>query len=334
MNIVRAGMSGFANLWSLLWQADYFQFPLYSALNIEYSKEYANESQFEDLSFVIEERLPVIGVLMSMRTFPDGRHELSGFGRPILYLESEASSDTQRGGAFKVAKAEFDRVLQQYPITSIIYQDFSSTLSALSQYLLLRGARATPYFTQVIDLSLSEADLYRRIRTSYKSLINWGKRNLSLRLLDSNTIQKEDMEKFRRLHFDAAGRETRSRRTWDLQYEMVRQGEAFVMLGFLEGSLVTGAFFSYSPKYCYYGVSASTRELFEKPLSHVVIWTAILHAKELDCRFFEMGEQLYPNQGNPLPTQKELGVSTFKRGFGGQTQIRLNVLWERQNEKR
>lgn len=36
-----------------------------------------------------------------------------------------------------------------------------------------------------------------------------------------------------------------------------------------------------------------------------------------------MGEQLYPNQGNPSPTQKELGIinSTFKRGFGGQMQV-------------
>jgi lipid II:glycine glycyltransferase (peptidoglycan interpeptide bridge formation enzyme) len=141
------------------------------------------------------------------------------------------------------------------------------------------------------------------------------------------------MEGFRLLHRQAAGRETRSRKTWDLEYEMVLQGEAFVVLAYLEQALVTAALFLYSPRYCYYGVSASNRDLFDKPLSHIVLWTAILHAKGLGCRFFEMGKQLYPGQGDPLPTQKELNISTFKRGFGGKTQIRLDVVWKRLNEK-
>ena len=45
-----------------------------------------------------------------------------------------------------------------------------------------------------------------------------------------------------------------------------------------------------------------------------------------------MGELQYPRQGNTAPTQKELGITTFKNGFGGQTKTHLNVNWEKIEE--
>jgi len=217
---------------------------------------------------------------------------------------------------------------------SIIYQDFlyNGKLAFMGKHLLENRAQAVPYFTQIINLSASETELFRQTRKSYKSLINWGKKNLFLRVIDGEAIVPENIERFRQLHFHAAGRETRPRHTWDLQYEMVCHKEAFIILGELEGELVTAALFPYSAKYCYYGVSASKRELFSQPLSHAVIWNAILYAKQRGCFFFEPGTQYYPKQGNPLPTGKELSISTFKHGFGGQTHVRLNIVWERRKD--
>ena len=160
-------------------------------------------------------------------------------------------------------------------------------------------------------------------------MINWGGKNLSFKLYDQQSIQKKDINSFRQLHINAAGRETRSRKTWDLQYEMVHCGEAFMFLGELENELVTAALLPCSSMYCVYGVSASNRELFEKPLSHALLWNSILHAKKIGCSFFEMGELQYPRQGDPVPTQKELGITTFKNGFGGQIKTQLNVNWEK-----
>ena len=56
------------------------------------------------------------------------------------------------------------------------------------------------------------------------------------------------------------------------------------------------------------------------------MWTAILHAKELGLRWFEVGEQLYIN--HPIdnkPTKKELGISDFKAGFSGAKRLFLDV---------
>jgi FemAB family protein len=205
------------------------------------------------------------------------------------------------------------------------YQDYllNSQLSFLSKLLYDFGAVSVPKFIQTLQLNLHESELRQQIRKSYKSLINWGEKTLTIRLLNSRNIKKEDIEEFRQLHIQVAKRETRSQETWDIQYEQVLHNEAFVILGELEEELVTAAFFVHSKKCCYYGASASKRELFDKPLSHYVLWRAILHAKGLGCRFFEMGEQFYSKNQEPFHSQKELGISLFKSGFGGQTDVRL-----------
>ena len=94
------------------------------------------------------------------------------------------------------------------------------------------------------------------------------------------------------------------------------------MFGFKNNELITGAFFPYSKTYCWYGVSASIREYFERPVSHGIIWSAIKYAKGLGCKYFEMGLQNFPDVGKSTPTQKELGISEFKRSFGGFTTSR------------
>ena len=334
MEIVRIGTADFTRLWQQVFVVSEFQHPLYQPWNIQFYEALAPKSQFEDCSFVVEEQgVPLAGVRMAFRASGDASRELSGFGLPLLYLENQDINSTQLQGAHKLLKGELERIMQAHSVTSLIYQDFlyEGRLSYLGRYLLEIGARGVPYFTQIIDLTVSETDLYRQIRKSYKSLINWGKKNLVLQVKDETVIAPEDIEAFRELHLKAAGRETRSQRTWDLQYEMVSHNEAFVIAGKLEGELVTAALFPYSARYCFYGVSASKRELFSKPLSHAIIWRAMLYAKEQGCNFFELPEQRYPKQGTPLPTNKELSISTFKHGFGGKTYVRLNMAWKRRD---
>ena len=59
------------------------------------------------------------------------------------------------------------------------------------------------------------------------------------------------------------------------------------------------------------------------------MWTAILHAKELGCKWFEVGEQYFQNHpAETPPTKKELGISDFKAGFGGESRVFLDVKLE------
>ena len=330
MQIVHASDPLFDSLWRELWKADEFQHPFLSDLDVEYMKEYAKESKFEDVSFlIVEQQAPIVGARMAIRTNPAGEKELSGFGRPIMYCESSGIDAGRRAGAHTVFRTEIQRLeSKERPATSV-YRELRPILSPWGSHLLEIGAQAKPHFTQVIDLPASESELRSRVRKSYKSLINWGEKHLQLALRDCASVTSDDIEAFRLLHVEVAGRETRSRRTWELQLEMVRQKEAFLILGRFDEALVTAALFIHSPRYCYYGVSASKRELFEKPLAHVVLWKAIQHAKEIGCRWFETGDQLFLAQTAPPPTTKELGISAFKKGFGGDTHIRTDIIWKK-----
>ena len=133
------------------------------------------------------------------------------------------------------------------------------------------------------------------------------------------------MNGFRELHQYVSGRQTRSRKSWSLQYDMVQADEAFVITGRVEGDLVTAALFCRSHKYCYYGVSASKRELFEKPLTHILIWRGLCYAAHRGCRYFETGTQLFQQPDVEVHSRKELNIATFKKGFGGYTAARLNM---------
>jgi FemAB family protein len=332
MKIIDVNNSSFPSFWQILYNNSTYQYPLYQQHNIEFYKALSLQPNCVNCSFIVgDDERPILGVMGFLTGNNSEGSKLSVMDLPLLFLENQCIERSIYQKSIKLLKDEIESLIQSSNVKSILYQDFleNGKLSFLGEFLLNKGATSIPLFTQIINLNLSEADIKRQIRKSYRSLINWGGKHFNIRILEKEDITHESIEQFRLLHIQAAGRETRSHNSWLSQYEMVRQGEAFVIFGELDSKLVTAALFPYSRKYCYYGVSASNRELFDKPLSHSIIWSAILHAKKRGCHFFETGAQYFPNQGNP--SKKDQNISTFKHGFGGKTLLRLNILW--QNDK-
>tara|TARA_Y100000591_G_scaffold125211_1_gene107045 strand:+ start:24069 stop:25064 length:996 start_codon:yes stop_codon:yes gene_type:complete len=228
--------------------------------------------------------------------------------------------------ACKTFIKEFEKIITDVN-GFISYRDFliDGDLSTLSKHLLKKGANTTPFFTRAIDLSNDESLLKSSIRKSYKSLVNWGTRELDISVCDYSNINWNHINAFSQLHTRVSGHKSRSEDSWRRQFDMVQAGDAFIVLGLLKDELVSAGFFMVSKTNCYYGSSASRRDLFEKPLFHGLIWTAVLHAKKLGCHWFDMGEQLFPNHPiSKLPTKKELDISGFKAGFGGETRVFLD----------
>ena len=268
---------------------------------------------------------PVAG--MRAATFlSEGKLTLSAYEVPLYVMEDPDVVD--RRNYRRHFLQHFDTILPDRKGLILYFDPLENgQLSFFTSFLLQNGGTCTPTFSQVLDLTVSEEELGRGIRKSYRSLINWGKRNLEIEILDNSSQIDAAMEGFRVLHKEVSGRETRTPASWQRQVDMIHAGEAFAVLAQLDGRLVSAGFFMYSRKSCLYGSSASIRELFDKPLSHAVLWTAILHARSLGCATFEMGERLYPRQGTP--SQKELNISLFKGGFGGATQSTLYIQCDR-----
>ena len=148
---------------------------------------------------------------------------------------------------------------------------------------------------------------------------------MEISILDKHSVKLSDVYAFRELHILDAGRDMRSKHSWELQYKMVCEGEAFIVQGKINDDLVSSALFLHSNTTCYYSVSASKRTQFSQPIFHALIMKSVLHAKSLECKYYEMGEQIYSNQVSVFPSNKELGISLFKSGFGGETMVKLKI---------
>jgi hypothetical protein len=329
LRILRASDPSFEDAWGMLGGRQWARDALYGPESLAFYREYAGVEEVEDLSFIVADGGEgLIGTRVHVFRNPSGAVEMSCYGLPCLVGERASSAAPAREAARKLARTELLEPFQKRGAARLVFRDGldDGRLSYLGRALLSEGATASPHLSQMIDLTQPEDKLRAALTKTVRWSINWGMKTLDIRVLDRATIAASDMQAFRELHIEVAGRETRSPKTWDRQFDIVKAGGGFVVLGYLDGALVTAALFLTSPRHCFYGVSASKRELFDKPIGHAVIWSAMLKAKSEGIGLFEMGEQRFPKLSTPPPSDKEIGISFFKRSFGGETEAYLDLL--------
>lgn len=174
-----------------------------------------------------------------------------------------------------------------------------------------------------VDLSLSLDQIRSNLRKSYRPLLSMGDKLWQTSVLEK--VDHDTFNEFRQLHYQVAGRATRSIETWDLQEKAVNSGEAFlVILRDESGVLVGGGLFHISKTEGLYAVGVYDRNLFDKPLGHIVQMKAIEHMKTLGLRWHKLGERFYPGDSTK-PSEKELSISHFKEGFATHMFLRLHV---------
>jgi len=280
--------------------------------------------QVNNQSFVFYWNSEVVAAFFGAAIESNNKRNLLFYEAPCILIEEKLKLTIRAKKDFLV---KFDKIANNIN-GSIWYRDYliDGNMSFLTNHLLKKGASATPVFFKVIDLYLDKAILWKHVRKSYSSLINNGLRDMKPYIVTKEEVNWEHMLSFRDLHIHVSGRETRSVESWSRQFESIQNGEAFIVFGELNGDLVTAGYFSYSDINCIYGSSASRRDLFHKPLFHAIMWSAILHAKKIGCRWFEVGEQYFKNHPESnIPTKKELSISDFKSGFGGDIKTCLDV---------
>ena len=240
--------------------------------------------------------------------------ELNLFELPCLAIDSTNISLSKK----KKIKS-FLEVLLKLNLNKIQLKgpDLESKIPILCEFLLSQpNSILNPSTTRIIDLDQNEDDIKKSIRKSYHSLINWGLKTMKIEIHDKSNIKWNTIERFRDLHIQEAKRKTRSIDTWKKQFDAISSGLAFCITAKLEKELVSAAYFLCPEKICYYGSSASRRDLFDKPLSHAIIWKAILESKRRGASSFNIGST-YEYKISYSATDKEKNIAYFKEGFGG-----------------
>ncbi|MDC0243942.1 hypothetical protein OAK96_01665 [Pseudomonadota bacterium] len=187
----------------------------------------------------------------------------------------------------------------------------------LSNWFLLWLERADKNFITyqlAIDLRQSVESIKLNFRKSYKPLVNKALKDWNVKVCEENVDQV--FEEFKDLHFEAAGKQTRSKESWSIQRKQIEDNEAFLVT-VRDGNLLIGAgFFNFSRDMGAYSVGAYKRDLFDKPIGHAVQMIAIKQLKDLGCKTYILGQKAVALSSS-VSSKKEASISHFKEGFAG-----------------
>jgi hypothetical protein len=239
---------------------------------------------------------------------------LSHFGFPIR-LEFRAGLETAaRRKNLGPAFAHIERLARTHGIhtAKVAGGPAGGLLSPIDQACLDRGGRPGFRIRAEADLAVSEEDLRRDVRDSYRSLINWGQQHIRLVYANAANPDRALLEALRDFHVRTAGRAVHGEATWSALFEPVARGAGEISMGYLDdGELVAGALVVDGGETAYYVLAVYDRERFDKPMGHGPLFDAMLRARARGRRYFDFGE-VHP-RGAAEP--KEFNIGFFKKGF-------------------
>lgn len=283
----------------------------------------------ENLSFGILEGgklLAVIPLIKQPISGEDNIFEFAMGGDPMPFPAT--LNDLSETKAAKLIKSAFERAEGLAKENSVAYvKFFSDPLTDDSEdgpgkfnQFLKSGFSDVSLTTNVVDLSLSEEELFKNIRDGYQyDIRSAGKMNLSVDFFDKNNISEQIFRAYKDIYFSAAGKEVGTKNRWDATYELIRGGNAILALEKdSSGKFISGVVFFAYKQAAYYAFGATAADFKEiNGISHFLQWEIIKHLKANGFRYYELGCNFYPIISDEVRTPKEISISFFKSGFGG-----------------
>jgi hypothetical protein len=250
----------------------------------------------------------------------DGR--LAFYGLPLRLILRREDDGTARRIAIAAAFAHLDTLAEGHGARETSVLDLApGACTAIAEASRARGAVMRPQFIARVDLAAGPAAWRAALRKSSRSLINWGRRNLTIGYVNRDTPDRAMFNDYRAFHAQVAGRTTRGAESWDVMFESIARGAGELNVAFLEGKLIAASMFIDGTETSVYASGVYDRTQFDKPLAHYPLWLGIERARERGLKTLELGEVPVKNT---VP-DKEYQIGYFKRGFA--THIDEVALW-------
>lgn len=281
---------------------------------IIYSQEYFGE-KYVDYSIVIfDDTNFYIGFYAYTKD-----KTLSFFNLPInIYNIQDSSKNLYI--AYKNLFKIFENLKIENKISAISFYHNPIIVSEFFEKILASEIELEAY----VDLTQSEELIKMNVRKSYKSLINWGQKELRIELINHLNPDKKDFNDFKNFHIFVSGRQTRSALSWDLQFESILKNESFLVLGFLNDELVSGCYIIHNTQMAYYGVAVNNRELMARniPIGHYVLFHSILYSKAIGVKRIILGNVDLSND------DKINAIIHYKNGFSNTVEAKRKFFIE------
>ena len=298
---------------------------VYSRDYYSYQKEYciSNKTFVYDQSFIIKNNNNVecAGLFFLTKNLDSKNLEINfGNNLPgILLIKEDVNSNSIRILKEKISNLleNSDKIIFTVPISYKLNKAYENIFNNFK-------------FTQNINWTKSIcADkrkelLWKNIRKSYKSPINKGLKKQSFHIIDAFNLDREKFKTIKELHFDIAGRKTRSDKTWDLQYAAIKNDRGFAFLSYDEETKVlnSAVYFFKSINHAYYTTGLYTEYAKRNLYGYSIIWKVILYCIDRKISLCELDENVKFNGINKIE-KKLIDISFLKSGFGGDLSPRL-----------
>ena len=308
----------FINLWkSVVTHNDAFW--RYLAERMEYQKLCCHKMLIQDCSFVIEKNdIPVAICPLFLEKQNHQRFFTFNLEYQMAPLVGSLLTEKQRIKVELICFEEIDKLAEKNNVVKCMLQ-LHPVIGDYSHNILLKyGYLDASLQTVIVDLRNEIKFLWSNLRKSFKSLINNGKEKFSIHVMDAKNYDYELHELYRKLHHKTAGRITRPIETFNMQFEDLKNDRAILIALKDKDQFVSFSYFFHYQNYAFYGSVADDPEHESKtPLEHCIVWTAIEYYKKRGFDFLEIGVQQFGTQFFDYPSQKDLNICFFKRGFGG-----------------
>ena len=260
------------------------------------------------------ERDPRTGLPTAALLAAEGPEDAAFFGRAATFeLATDLPARSIPRVGRETAEALRDRARAAGRTIGVRVVVDSANLSGFERVLLSSGASVSLEFSAEADLSLTEEQLWTSLRKSFRPLINKGRRDLRIEVVDESTPDRCRFDVYRDLHREVAGRVTRPSESWDVMFEMVAQGRAQLLLAHLEGRPVAATYFVRFGRLALYASGAYVRDLGKFPVSHWPLYASMLEARRSGVERLVLGTVL--QEAGLGPSAKEQSIAVFKRGF-------------------
>jgi hypothetical protein len=249
---------------------------------------------------------------------------LSFYGMPVRIIVRQHPDAGARPEAVPFALSYLDQIAGAKGLREVVVLNHrNEDLPGFDEACRSRGAAMQQQPVASVDLAAGPAAWRAALRKSSRSLINWGRRNLSIAQVNKERPDRVLFDRYREFHAEVAGRVTRPEASWNVMYEWIIRGGGELTLASLEHKMVAGSMFIDGTETSIYASGVYDRTQFDRPLGHYPMWLGIEHAQMRGMKRLELGA--VPHQGTV--SEKEYQIGYFKRGFATHTETYIEWRW-------
>ena len=297
----------------------------YDSYFVKYQNQYFSEvyDEYIDISFIAYNG-GISAFIMPLCIYKKNGEYFLGAEGGAIYSPLLSENIQNEEGKRKILKKCLNvlkAIAHKFFVSELQFREniMSNGLESWERVLLENSGRIIGNGVEAyVNLSMQPEAILKKIRRTNKYSIIKGKELWDYKLITKDNTKEEiydAMDKFRQLHIEVAGRETRSIKTWELQREGIINSDDFlVMLYDKELGLIGASLYQTTNTAGMYSVAAYNRELFDKPIAHVSQWIAICHMREIGIKWYYIGKRFY-EEDFENPSDKEIKIGHFKEGF-------------------